>query len=862
MTVTDPNRLKSAARVWYDAGTCVVPAAADGSKRPHDNWKQYQSERPSWPVVEGWLSTGLYDGIGLVCGAVSGNLEMFEIEGRAADDGMYDQLGMAMVEHGYADLWNRLCNGYVEVTPSGGLHWLYRVDGEPHGNLKLARRPSTEAELATSPGEKVKVLIETRGEGGFTIVAPSGGRTHPTAKPWEWKAGGPALIPTLTEDERDALHAVARTFDTAPPEPEWTPKDAKARADGEPLRPGDDYNLHVEWSDVIGPHGWTYGYTTMSGAQGWRRPGKAVGISATIGHGGSDLLYVFSTAAAPFEDGQSYSKFAAYALLEHAGDFSEAASALASQGYGDPLPGPDSAESFDDIYTPPQPPTAEEVRAEGWEPPRSLDLTVPPFPAHVLGWMSEPVERLSDELQTPVDIVGMLLLATVAATIRGRAQVSVGGRWTEPLNVYVAVVAGAGETKSPALSVISKPLREVEKALQDAAKAEVSKNEQARRIQKARLDASERAAAKATADRQSKEIDAEEARRLLYEMPELAVPRILAADTTPEGLVQLLAQQGGVLAVLSAEGGLFDTLAGGRYSSGMANLDAVLQAHDGREPILVDRKGSPPVRVENPRLTLGLAVQPQVLESVGKSEAALGRGFLARFLYSVPATRVGSRRVSAPTSDEGFVDFVDLIRGVEAVVGGGSLDFLDTSPRVDLKLSSSSSSKFYGYRESLEPRRHPSTGDLAAIRAWANKLDGQILRLAGLLQVIYYARDAGNPGNVLEVGVEALSGALDLADYLIHHAVAAHLLIRGDALATSDKAVQLLGWLRKGGHSEFTCAEAHQALKGRLDFRKAEDVKEAADVLEAHGYIRAVAPEPGKVGRPSARYLVNPLEAT
>lgn len=503
--------------------------------------------------------------------------------------------------------------------------------------------------------------------------------------------------------------------------------------------------------------------------------------------------------------------------------------------------------------------TVEQVSAEAWEPPRSLDLAVPAFPSQVLGWMAEPVERLADELQTPPDIVGMLLLATVAATVRGRAQVSVGGRWTEPLNLYVAVVAGAGETKSPALAVITKPLRDIEKALQETARLDVSKNEQARRIQKARLDAAERAAAKATSDRQSKEIDAEEARRLLLEMPELAMPRILASDATPEGMVQLLAQQGGVLAVLSAEGGLFDILAGGRYSSGAANLDAVLQAHDGREPILVDRKGSAPIRVEHPRLTLGLAVQPQVLESVGKSDAAVGRGFLARFLYSVPATRVGSRRVSKPVETEGFVDFLDLIQGVEGVVSGGSLDFLDTSLRVNLELSSSSSSRFYAYRESLEPRRHPSTGDLAAIRSWANKLDGQIVRLAGLLQLIYLARDSQNPEN--EVSVEALDGALLLADYLIQHAVAAHSLMRGDALATSDKAVQLLGWLRKNGHAECTLAEAHQALKGRLDFRKAEDVKEAADVLVVHGYLRAVAPEAGKPGRPSVRYLVNPLEA-
>lgn len=347
--MTDLNaRLKGAARVWFDAGCCVIPAMGDGSKRPFGEWEEFQQRRPGLDEVDGWLDSGQYDGIGIVCGAISGELEMFEIEGRFADADGYDALGMAIIESGYADLWHRLCTGYLERTPSGGFHWIYRVQGEPaRKNIRLARRPATPAELEVKPTEKSKVLIETRGEGGFTIVAPSGGRTHPDGTSWEWVSGKPADIPVLSAEQRDALHAIASTFDSLPAQ-EWTPKEGKERQEGDPLRPGDDYNDRADWTELLEAHEWTYVKVLRDGSAAWRRPGKTVGISATVGHGDTDRLHVFSSGAYPLEADETYSKFAVYAAYEHGGDFSEAARALAEDGYGDPLPAyvGDTAESF------------------------------------------------------------------------------------------------------------------------------------------------------------------------------------------------------------------------------------------------------------------------------------------------------------------------------------------------------------------------------------------------------------------------------------------------------------------------------------------------------------------------------------
>ncbi len=91
--------------------------------------------------------------------------------------------------------------------------------------------------------------------------------------------------------------------------------------------------LALSGLDILTPHGWAfageYGEQTR-----WCRPGKDGGVSATTNHQGSDLLHVFSSNADPFEAEGSYSKFAAYALIHHAGDFKEAARDLREQGYG------------------------------------------------------------------------------------------------------------------------------------------------------------------------------------------------------------------------------------------------------------------------------------------------------------------------------------------------------------------------------------------------------------------------------------------------------------------------------------------------------------------------------------------------
>lgn len=336
MTDDTPSILSEALR-WWNHGYAPLPVVPDGSKRPAvDSWKEHQHARPDAATVVQWF-TGDVDGLGLICGAASGGLVMVEFEGRAVEEGFVEAAGVAMADHDAVALWERVTTGYVERTPSGGLHLYVRIPGaDVPGNMRLARRPSTPAELEARPGQRTQVLIETRGQGGFTVIAPSGGRTHPTGAAWEVIAGSIDTLPVLTVDELDLLLAVLSTLDAMPArdvQPSSTAGQLRA-ASG--TRPGDDFNARGSW-DFLVAAGWQAARRFGQGRVGWVRPGKDPrgGISATTGGAadGIERLYVF-TSASDFEPEEPYTRFAAWAHLEHAGDYAAAAKALAQLGYG------------------------------------------------------------------------------------------------------------------------------------------------------------------------------------------------------------------------------------------------------------------------------------------------------------------------------------------------------------------------------------------------------------------------------------------------------------------------------------------------------------------------------------------------
>jgi len=329
--------LGSHASACVAAGLCALPATRHGEEKrvALRAWKPYQTRLPTEDELGSWFAQpGESAGaMCLVCGSVSGNLEMIDFDNWDGGGGEAFEAWREAVETAAPGLLARLV---IESTPSGGRHVVYRCEEAVSGNTKLAQRRIVVGGKDDEPvviGSKeykprrdaggswvaIVTLIETRGEGGLFLCAPSEG--------YEIVQGDLCQPPVVTHDERDILLGCAWALDETTVEVVGELSAPSTHAGG--LRPGDDFNERGDPRETLLKHGWTLAKTGEN--EYWRRPGKAAGTSATLRGG---VFYVFSTNAPPFEAHKGYSPFAVYALLEHDGDFAAAASALSAQGYG------------------------------------------------------------------------------------------------------------------------------------------------------------------------------------------------------------------------------------------------------------------------------------------------------------------------------------------------------------------------------------------------------------------------------------------------------------------------------------------------------------------------------------------------
>jgi hypothetical protein len=471
---------------------------------------------------------------------------------------------------------------------------------------------------------------------------------------------------------------------------------------------------------------------------------------------------------------------------------------------------------------------------------------LPAFPTDALPTVLERmVTALAESTQTDPAMPGTSILSVLAATVGGRAEIEIRAGWREGLNLYTVTVAGPGERKSAVQAEVTRPLRDQEANLANESAAARREAETMRHIADKSAEQAKAAAAKAEgADKDRLQAEAIGLAQMAEAITVPAVPRILADDITGEATASLLCEQGGRLGIISAEGGIFEVIAG-RYSSNIPQMDVWLKGHSG-DPIRVDRKGRAPEYIPRPALTVGLMIQPDVLTTIGRNGAFRGRGLLARFLYALPVSKVGHRRAGAASvPDEIASKYTTLIATL-------ARDFHAWTDPAILRLDPHTAAGVIALEEAVEPQL-ADNGDLASLADWGAKLVGAIVRIAGLLHLAEH----GEPGHRIPVALDTLQRAQRIGSYYKRHAIVAFERMRVDQ--TIDDARYLLAVLGRLGQPTVSRREIFTAAsRGR--FKQAADLDPAIKVLLDHGWLAEIPVEtPTGRGRPpSPRWHVHP----
>lgn len=482
-----------------------------------------------------------------------------------------------------------------------------------------------------------------------------------------------------------------------------------------------------------------------------------------------------------------------------------------------------------------------------WDDPVPLKQrrTLPPFPTDAFPeWLRDFTAAVAEETQTPVDLAGCVALAVLATAAGGRAVVHVRGRWREPTNLFTVCALPPGNRKSAVFAAMTDPLYEAEKQLkQRAAPAIIEATLTAKLAREAADSAATKASKASGAGRDALIAEAVGMAQQAESLTVPAEPQLLADDATAETAISRMAEQGGRIAVMSAEGEIFDIIAG-RYS-GAPNMGVFLKGHAG-DRLRVDRQTRREY-IDHPALTMGLSVQPSVLDDIGRIKGAKGRGLLGRFLYSLPESLLGHRKtLPDPVPD-------DVAALYERNVIALTLALADWTDPAVLQLTPEADKVVQGFQDRMEPKLAARGGSLGHISDWASKLHGAAVRIAGLLHLAQHL----DPAHSQPVTADTMRAAVTLADYFAAHALA--VFDRMGANEAAERARSVLDVLKAQHWAEVSKRDVFAKLS-RSEFPTVTELDTALALLEDHGYVRAqaVLRNSGRGRPPSPRYLIHP----
>ena len=443
------------------------------------------------------------------------------------------------------------------------------------------------------------------------------------------------------------------------------------------------------------------------------------------------------------------------------------------------------------------------------------------------------VSAVAEHSQTSPDMAAVISLGVLAACLQGKFRVEGTPGYYEPLSLYTVVIASPGERKSSVMRDMTGFLYEYEQEYNQSHSQQLRDNRHQRESLERQISGLQKKLERSQ-DPES-ELELQQLRDQLEELPVLKPARFFADDCSSEALTSLMAENHGIFSVISTEGGIFDIMAG-RYS-GKTNIDIWLKGHCG-DSIYVDRMSREPECILHPALTAILSIQPSVLNEIMSNTTMTGRGLIARFLYASPPSRIGSRVFQAPPI------------GPDITAAYRSLLFHLMALPVpeEPKTVHLSEKAFALMADYFEEHERFLAGEGQAISDWAGKYIGSVLRIAGLLHCAESDEAA--------LSASTLARAIEIGKFFLAHSCYAYSMMGTDI--SIQKARFVLSKLKKLKANSIKRSELFQMCRGKF-FRKTEELFPTLELLESHGFLIQSAPDRHTAGRPAdVQLIINP----
>jgi hypothetical protein len=502
--------------------------------------------------------------------------------------------------------------------------------------------------------------------------------------------------------------------------------------------------------------------------------------------------------------------------------------------------------------------------ADGWGEPLPLGCRSEAYPIPLKDGAPALVHDLVDEVAAAIKVdpaAPFGLVQIVLSAAAGNAfSIRVSHSHLEPnLARFVLWSAASGERKSATFRAVTSPLAEWVRINEPKAAAKRAEAKSREAILSSKAQAAEKKAAKASSpDLAEQHLSAaREAREAMPELPRRAIAFI--GDITQPALVRHMAENGGAMAVMSADARqVVDDVLGQHRSDGSTDDSVYLRAHGGDR---IDRArvgntaGGEFVGIDRPSLAVGICVQPDKLVQLAKRPELRDSGFIARCNIIEPRSLVGERIETGLEQAVGARVAGDWNRVILALMDL-RFSILDTAEDggfepLELILDPEAMELRRTFANEIEERQRVG-GDLHGAGALASKAAGEAARLAGLWHLVQLT-DEQRLGRGAIPPVPA--GTWHQAEVAQRYHLAESLRVQ--ALAQESKetkcARRLLAWVSRDPE-----ARSVVAARDLISIHVAQDADGAEGLLRwlgERGWLRPV--QAGQRKR-AARWEVHP----